>query len=73
MNLKPYVVASNAEPTCIVVANNKKEAIKIAQVQAIKDLDCEQDWEAYEVTDYFSNCFDPEFFGWIKHIDSKYI
>ena len=60
MNLKVFVVACNADPTCIVVAKSKKKAEKMAKKQADKDLgSCDDHWTAYEITDYFSNDYEP--------------
>lgn len=69
--LKTYVVASNLDPTCIVVAHSEDEAISMVQKQAEKDLPTDirnniMDWEAYEVNSYFSTDYEPKFFGWVK-------
>ena len=77
-DLHTYVVASNMDPTCIVVAHSKDEAVEMVQKQAEKDLPTEyvdniMDWEAYEVNSYFSTDYEPTVFGWVKGELSEYL
>lgn len=73
-SMKTYVVTCNAEPTCIITAENKKEAESMAKVQADKDLgDCDENWEANEINEYFKDIYEPSFFGWVKSADQIYI
>ena len=72
--LKTYVVACNAEPTCIITAQNKKQAEQMAKEQADVDLgDCDTNWKAEEINEYFSDVFKPDFFGWVKSPGQSYM
>ena len=72
--LKTFIVACNAEPTCIIVAFNKKQAEDMARKQADADMgDCDDHWTGYEVGEYFSDMYDKEFFGWIKSPGHTYL
>lgn len=72
--MKTYVVACNAEPTCIVVANSKKMAEKMAREQAEFDFgDCDVNWKAFEINEYFEAEYSPTFFGWVKHAEQDYV
>ena len=74
MDLQTYVVACNADPTCIVVAESKEDAEKMARLQADEDLgDCDTCWKAYEINEYFSSEYEPYFFGWVKHAEQNYV
>lgn len=74
MGLNTYIVACNADPTCIIVAASKEEAEKMARAKANEDLDnCDTNWTAYEVNDYFSNEDESYFFGWIKGPGHNYL
>lgn len=72
--LKVYVVACCADPSCIVVAENAKQAEKIAKKQADKDLgDCDDHWKAEEWSKYFEGEYEPNFFGWIQSSGQVYL
>ena len=48
--MNTYIVACNAEPTALVVAESKKDAVKITRKQAKKDIGlCDDHWTAYEI------------------------
>ncbi len=67
MKMNTYVVACNGDPTCIVTAENKKQAIEMTlkeELKAFGDNQCEG-WEAYEIEDYFGDDYEPSLFGWI--------
>ncbi len=74
MKLKTYVVSCTGEPSCIVVAENKAQAIKIAKEEELKatgDNQCEG-WEAVKSEEYFSDEYDPCFQGWLVKENHKY-
>ena len=72
--LKTFVVACNAEPTCIVVAENEEEAEMMAQMQASFDIgECDDNWSAYEINSYFNEEDDPYFFGWVWSPGQSYM
>ena len=75
MDKNIYIVACNAAPTSLVLANSTEEAIRITKKQANKDMgDCDNNWIAYEINEYFSDdCYDPYFFGWIINADCNYL
>ena len=51
--MQPYVVATNADFTVIVMANNEDEALDMA-IQYYADAygDERDDWEVYDLLDY---------------------
>lgn len=68
MGLRIYIVCSNDEATCLVVATDKETAEEIAQSQSDIDIcDCANGWEAYEIYDYFPTIGvdKSEFFSWM--------
>jgi hypothetical protein len=76
--MKTFIITSNAEPTCIVVAEDKKLALKAAASQADEDMgiptdDSSMGWDATEINDYFSDENEPSFFGWIKSPGQNYM
>lgn len=72
--MKTYIVACNAEPTALVLAESKKEAVKITRKQAVLDIgDCDDNWTAYEINEYFKDDDDPIFFGWVKSPEHSYL
>lgn len=72
--MKTYIVACNALPTALIVANSEKEAEKIAIQKAKNDLgDCDLDFEAYEINNYMADYDEPELFGWIVNKDNNYL
>lgn len=75
MKFKKYVVACNAEPNGIVIAESKKKAIELIQKQADEDFgegNCDTHWEAYEFDSYFTDD-DYGFFGWIQSPGQHYL
>lgn len=73
-DLRPFAVACNDEPTCIVLATSKDEATKIAKSQAKEDLNDDiDDWEAYELLPYFSDGYKSEFICWVKFPIQTYL
>lgn len=51
--LRPFIVATNADYTLLVVAENENEAIDIAVQYTLDAYDEERDdWEAYELLDF---------------------
>jgi hypothetical protein len=74
MDKHAYVVTCNADPTCIVVADDEEMAVKMAKKQADEDIgECDDNWKSFEINDYFSGESDSYFFGWVKHADQNYI
>lgn len=72
--MNTYIVACNAEPTALVIAESKKEAVKITRKQAVLDIgDCDDHWEAYEINEYFKDDDEPNFFGWVKSPEHSYL
>ena len=68
------IYCSNAEPTALVLAESKKEAVKITRKQAVLDIgDCDDNWTAYEINEYFKDDDDPIFFGWVKSPEHNYL
>lgn len=63
--LNIYIVASNGEPTCIIAAHNKNEALRMVEEKGSERGYDNMDWEAYDINDYFSDeYFESEFIGW---------
>ena len=72
MKLQFYVVVSNDNQGCIVAANNKNEAIKIAQKERLNafGLDEHEGWIVETIENYFNEeHLKPHFYGWIVHPD----
>lgn len=71
---KVYIVACRCEPFCIVIAKDKKRAEAIALLQADEDLgECDENWQAYEISEYFDDLEESEFYGWIKAEGQSYL
>ena len=63
--LKPYIVATNTNITCVCIAKSKKDAIARCKRQYYLQDDCNPDeWVAYDFISYFTDMheYDREMF-----------
>lgn len=55
MKLKPYIVATNTDVTCVCMAKSKKDAVERCKHQYINEFGelYPEFWEAYDFEKYF--------------------
>lgn len=72
--MKVFIVACNCAQTCVIVAENKKQAEIIAEKQHLDDFDFEcGTFTAYEINEYFKDEYERQFFGWVVSLDCNYL
>lgn len=55
MTLKPYIVATNTDVTCVCMAKDKRDAVKRCKNQYLNEFGelYPEIWEAYDFVEYF--------------------